>query len=261
MTLLKENRMTVNHNDQPYEQIVDTPQTKVNPEAPAEGNAKIIDQLKRQTTDDAEKLTPSQKEQLASLLVMIKVDLDRIGNILWRRKMRHIFDEDCKSHYSKDTVAFLAKMVLNFNDITSLIRSYKEDDFKRILRRAKDLIEDVERAADLELPEGVYTLQGSRLEMQWLDARSEAKKQHAVESEVRKGDRVPEPCKERCYDLIHKAFELILKKNMDGHLRPEEAVPLMEKVFSAVCSSDASGVQEEVGISEAKLKKLVQELD
>ena len=253
--------MTVNHNDQPYLQMVDTPQIKVNPEAPAEGNAKIIDQLQRYTTDDIEKLTPSQKEQLADLLVLIKVDLDRIKDIVWRRKMRHIFDEDYASHYSKNTVAFLAKMILNFNDITSLIRGCKEDAFKRILRRAEDLIKDLHELSDLELPEGVYTLHGSRLEMQWLDARSAEKKRHAVESEVRKGDRVPEPCKERCYDLIHNVFELILKKNMDGHLKPEEAVPLMEKVFDAVCHKDASGVQEEIGVSEAKLKKLRGELE
>ena len=258
MTLLKENRMTVNHNDQPYQQMVGTPQIKVNPKEPAEGNAKIIEQLKRQTTDDAEKLTPSQKEQLADLLVLIKIDLDRIGDTLWRRKMRHIFDEDYASQYSKDTIAFLAKMILNFNDVTSLIRGYKEGAFKRVLRRAKDLIEDLHELSDLELPEGVYTLHGSRLEMQWLDARSAEKKRHAVEAEVRKGDRVPEPSKERCYDLIHDILEGILKRNLGGET-PRECLKYMEQIFNAVCSKDDAGMQEEIGVSEAKLKKLAQD--
>ena len=245
----------ITHDDQPFEQMADTPTIKVNPHDPAQGNARIAEDLVARADDLCDQpLSDSQKHQLTDLTVKIKMDLDRIGSILWRRRCREIFDKNYASHLSRDSQKYLAKLILNFNEVTSLVRGTQVGALKRAHARAEALVQELTEIADQHHPEDGYFDPMTSLKVDKMDAKKEAQAEFQIESELRKGDRVAEPAKERCYDLIHSIFESILEKNMDGELKPLEALPIMEEIFKSVCSPEKGAL--EIGVAEARLKKL-----
>ena len=247
----------ITHDDQPFEQMVDTPAIKVNPHDPAQGNARIAEDLVSRADEHFDHpLTNDQRWQLADLTTKIKMDLDRIGSILWRRRCREIFDKNYNSHLNKDSQKYLAKLILNFNEVTSLVRSTQVSALRRAHTRAEALVQELTEISDQHHSEDGYFDPMTSLKIDKLDAKKEAKAEHKIESELRKGDRVAEPAKERCYDLIHSIFESILKKNLDGELSPKDALRPLEELLKAVCSDDGEGVAEELGIAEAKLQKI-----
>ena len=251
----------ITHDDQPFEQMTDTPAIKVNPHDPAEGNARIAEDLVARADDLCDQpLSDSQKHQLTDLTIKIKMDLDRIGSILWRRRCREIFDRNYASHLSRDSQKYLAKLILNFNEVTSLVRGTQVGALKRAHTRAEALVQELTEIADQHHPEDGYFDPMTSLKVDRIEAKKEAKAEHKIESELRKGDRVAEPAKERCYDLIHSIFESILKKNLNGELSPKDALRPLEELLKAVCSDDGEGIPEELGIAEAKLQKIDDQL-
>ena len=248
----------IDHQDQVYEQMKDTPQISVDPKKPAEGNARIAEDLEARSKASTSQLTENQLWQLNDLTIKIKMDLERIGSVLWRRRQRELFDEKYHSHLSKNSQTYLAKLILNFNDVTSLVRGTQVSALRRAHTRACDLVDELQEICDLHEPEKGYYDPMTELKIEKQFARQEAEDQHKIEAEVRRGDRVAEPSKERCYDLIHSIFKSLLKKNLKG-AKKEDCVGYLEKLLNAVCSGEGEG-QKELGVSEAMLRKLVSEM-
>lgn len=250
----------INHNDQPYEQVVGDPKITIDPENPAQGNSRVFDKLSEETSAT---LNEAQQYQLKNVRAQLQWDLDRIKSSLLRRKMREAFHDAHRSHWNPKSMTCLKKLLLVLNDVTSILRNEKRAELKKILVRAEILADDLDHAIQVELPDSIVEqFEGNHdLIHELLAARGKAKELHQIESEFLRGDRVANPSKDRCYDLIYVILEDMLKRNLAG-MKREDAVPMLDQIISALCHPDdrEGKRQRDLNEAQARLEKIVESI-